>query len=129
MIFGIGAATLSTSSGVAHAASTTQSIMIPGYSYPTTWTANAYWDSIVAAGSAKVPFVIMNPSSGPGTQVNSDYQEQIRRNTAAGIKYIGYVETGYQSRPIADVIRDIDARYGMYGATSGIMFDQIQDRT
>ena len=75
----------------AGAATSTQSIAVPAYSYPS-WFVTPFWQNIQSA-SSKVPFVILNPASGPGTSSNSDYQAQIDRNTAAGIRSIGYVDT------------------------------------
>lgn len=109
----------------ASAAVPSQSIMIPAYKYPTTWQPDAYWDTLVAAGGAKVPLVIINPDSGPGIAQNGDYQEQMRRNKAAGIRQIGYVHTLYQQRPIAEVKQEIDDWYRLYPDVQGIFLDEI----
>lgn len=109
----------------ASAAVPSQSIMIPAYKYPTTWQPDAYWDTLVAAGGAKVPLVIINPDSGPGAAQNGDYQEQMRRNKAAGIRQIGYVHTLYQQRPIAEVKQEIDDWYRLYPDVQGIFLDEI----
>jgi len=106
------------------ATTTAQSIAIPAYSYPTTWTTDPYWDAVE---SSAVPWVIVNPSSGPGTTTNSDYQTQINDNQTAGIRNIGYVATTYQARPIADVVADIDRWHTLYSGVTGIMLDEIGD--
>ncbi|HEX6416001.1 MAG TPA: hypothetical protein VFZ62_00565, partial [Candidatus Saccharimonadales bacterium] len=49
------------------AATSTQSIALPVYEYP---TLTALWPSIDAAGGDDVPFVVVNPASGPGVSVN-----------------------------------------------------------
>lgn len=105
-----------------HAVATTQSIAIPAYEYP---TLTDLWPSIDAAGSDDIPFVIVNPASGPGNSANSDYTTRLNANEAAGIRSIGYVDTNYQSRPIADVIDDVDAWYSLYPDVSGIFFDRV----
>ena len=108
-------------SGTLHAATSTQSIAIPAYEYP---TLTALWGAIDAAGS-QVPFVIVNPASGPGVSANSDYTNRIAANNAAGIQSIGYVDTNYQTRPIADVMNDIDLWYSLYPGIQGIFFDRV----
>lgn len=104
-----------------HAATSTQSIAIPAYEYP---TLTALWGAIDSAGS-QVPFVIVNPASGPGTSANSDYTSRIAANTTEGIRSIGYVDTNYQTRPIADVMNDIDLWYSLYPGIQGIFFDRV----
>ena len=48
------------------------SVLVPAYFYPT-WWAGSPWDDLNAA-AAKIPIeAIMNPASGPGSDVNSDY--------------------------------------------------------
>lgn len=105
----------------AQAATPTQSIAIPAYEYP---TLTALWGAIDAAGS-QVPFVIVNPASGPGSSANSDYTNRIATNSAEGIRSIGYVDTNYQARPIADVMNDIDLWYSLYPGIQGIFFDRV----
>lgn len=105
-----------------YAATSTQSIAIPVYEYP---TIPGLWTDIDAAGGAQVPFVIVNPASGPGVSANSDYTTRIADNTAAGIKSVGYVDTNYQTRPIADVMNDVDTWYTLYPGIEGIMFDRV----
>ncbi|MDX2776594.1 spherulation-specific family 4 protein [Streptomyces caniscabiei] len=121
---GLMAAVMSASLFIAplsHAATNTQSIAIPAYEYP---TLTALWGAIDTAGS-QVPFVIVNPASGPGTSANSDYTNRIATNTTEGIRSIGYVDTNYQTRPIADVMNDIDLWYSLYPGIQGIFFDRV----
>lgn len=113
--------------GSAFAMTSTQSIMVPAYSYPS-WFVTPFWQNIQDA-SSQVPFVIVNPASGPGVGVNSDYTSQIGRNTSLGIRSLGYVDTGFQTRPIADVVKDIDDWKILYPQTSGYLIDQVDDAT
>ncbi len=109
------------------AAASNQSVLVPAYSYPKTWTTDLYWDGLIQAGN-KAPFIIVNPASGPGTTVKSDYITAMTRAKNAGTKMIGYVRTGYQTKPLNDVFAEIDAWYAMYGSyISGIFFDEITD--
>lgn len=107
--------------GAASAVTSTQSIALPVYEYP---TLTNLWPSVDAAGSS-IPFVVVNPASGPGSSTNSDYTSRIAANTAKGIRSIGYVDTNYQTRSMADVASDIDAWHTLYPGISGILFDRV----
>lgn len=104
----------------ASAAVTNQSIAIPVYQYPTL----PMWTDVNNAGS-QVPFVVVNPASGPGVAVDPNYTNQIATNTAAGQRSIGYVDTNYQARPIADVIADIEGWKTLYPGATGYMLDRV----
>lgn len=97
--------------------------LVPAYFYPTWWSGSP-WDQLNAA-AAKIPIeAIMNPASGPGGGVNSDYVHAVNALRAAGGKVIGYVSTSYGSRPAADVFADIDAYLEWY-SVDGIFLDEM----
>ncbi|HEX6416588.1 MAG TPA: spherulation-specific family 4 protein, partial [Candidatus Saccharimonadales bacterium] len=50
---------------------------------------------------------------------------RIAANTSAGIRSIGYVDTNYQTRPMADVMKDIDDWHTMYPGVSGVLLDRV----
>lgn len=104
------------------AVTSTQSIALPLYEYPTVGT---LWPDVQTAGGSQVPFAIVNPASGPGVSVNSDYTTAIGNNTTAGIRSIGYVDTNYQSRSYTDVIADVDTWYTLYPDVTGIFLDRV----
>ena len=89
-----------------------QSIMMPAYSYPMQGGNNQYWNDM-ANVSSKMPFAVVNPSSGPGTAVSSDYVKALARLDSLGVKYIGYVKHGRQTRNIAEVAAEIDRWYAL----------------
>jgi hypothetical protein len=106
-----------------------QHIAIPMYIYPTWWVGSD-WDRL---SNPAVNFVIMNPSSGPGTSSNSDYVQQVtwikngtgpQGGASLGIRIVGYVDTNYTARTLADVELDIDRYYSWYGV-DGIFFDRV----
>lgn len=104
--------------------STATGSIVPLYSYPTT----SYWAAIIAAKNSHptVPVVaIVNPNSGPGTSVDSNYTTGIANLQAAGITVIGYVYTSYGSRAQADVQDDINAWKSFYPSVTGIFFDEM----
>lgn len=102
-----------------------QSLLIPAYKYPTAWTQDSYWDTIVTAGGLTVPYVVVNPNNGPGSSINPDYVTQVANNAAAGIKNIGYVYLSYQTRPMTDVKQDIDTWHALYPETAGFFLDEV----
>ena len=105
-----------------------QSMIIPAYKYPTGgWEKDTYWESVHKAGGGKVPYVIVNPASGVGEKVNSDYAKLIDDNITAGIKNIGYIRTHYQTRPIEEVKAEVDKYLELYGKDKihGYFFDEI----
>jgi hypothetical protein len=108
------------------AAVTNQSMAVPMYEYPTIGT---FWDDITGVGSSTLPWVIVNPASGPGVSVDPNYTAEIAENTADGIRSIGYVHTTYQTRNWQDVYDDINDWYTMYPGISGIFIDLVDDGT
>lgn len=105
----------------AGAVATTQSMALPAYEYP---TLTNLWP-FIDANASQIPFVIVNPASGPGVSANSDYTTRIATNNTENIKSIGYVDTNYQARPYTDVISDIDLWYSLYPGVKGIFLDRV----
>jgi hypothetical protein len=108
---------------LATTASTT-GVIVPLYTYPTSST----WDAMISAKTAhpSVPIVaIINPSSGPGTSMDSKYSDGIKKLQAAGITVLGYVYTSYTSRSTNVVKADIDSYKSWYPSLSGIFFDEM----
>jgi hypothetical protein len=102
--------------------------IVPLYTDPS----DPSWNAVVAAKMQhpKVGVVaIVNPNNGPGSAASSGYTSGIARLTAAGIKVIGYVATGYASKTAATVEADIDRWKTFYpGQLSGIFFDEQSDK-
>src|SRR5262245_28411723 len=87
--------------------------LVPAYFYPTWWSGSP-WDDLNKA-AAKIPIeAIMNPASGPGADVNTDYVAAVGALQNAGGKVIGYVSTGFGARSAADVKADINAYLSWY---------------
>lgn len=106
-----------------------QQVLIPMYKYPN--PNDAYWQQVTSMGGSKIPYVVVNPSNGPGTSVDSNYVRQISTNINSGIQNIAYVATGYQSRSVTDILADI-AKYGnLYGMNnfSGVFLDEMATGT
>lgn len=95
----------------------------------------AYFDPLVnpaawhtlAASAQKIPLtVIMNPNSGPGTVQDDSYVTAVQNLRLAGGHVLGYVATGYGTRPMADVINDINLYVSWY-AVDGIFIDEMSN--
>jgi len=92
-------------------------IAIPAYFYPgPTW-------SQAIAGAPTVGTMVMNPASGPGEAINTDYVATVAQARAAGIAVLGYVYTSYGDRPLAEVTAEIDA-YALWYGVDGIFLDE-----
>lgn len=108
-----------------------QSVIIPAYNYPEMWKEDAYWQAIHKAGGSQVPFVIINPRNGSGKAVEANYAKLLNKNKAAGIKSIGYINTLYGSRSLAEVKGEVQNYFDFYGKDmiNGFFLDEIGSRT
>lgn len=103
-------------------------VLVPLYVYPADIHTNPVYNRLIDVKRRyeTVPFwVIVNPASGPGNQVDANYTKAIDRLQGAGCVVLGYVTTSYGKRPAADVHADIDRWLKMYPRTQGIFFDEM----
>ncbi len=114
-------------------------LIVPAYFYPS--FAGSFWDQLTAQASAGTPITaIMNPGSGPGAAVNSDYTAAIGAFRAAGGKVLGYVPTGYAGASVSAgascqpavgttyTVADVTAcaqQYKNFYAIDGIFLDEF----
>ena len=70
-------------------------------------------------------WVIVNPGSGPGKEVDANYTKAIDRLKGAGCVVLGYVSTSYAKRNSVEVKGDIDGWLKMYPQIQGIFFDEM----
>jgi Spherulation-specific family 4 len=101
---------------------TCQSIIVPGYFYPSPTT---LWDS-ASSTSGAVSYIVANPANGPGTALDGAYASAIARAQAAGVRVMGYVHTSYGQRSLTAVKADIATWKQFYGVTD-IFFDEASD--
>lgn len=106
----------------AQAATATQSVGFPLYEFP---GIGSLWPDVYAAGS-QVPWIVINPASGPGVTVDPFYTAALG-NKPSSQRAIGYVHSNYNTRPIAEVLSDIDDWYVMYPQISGIFMDLLNN--
>lgn len=102
-----------------------QSVVLAAYSYPS--DDSNYWKEVIKEGGKNIPYVIINPNSGPGDKIDPNYERQLKENMKDGIKNIAYIRTNYQKRPLTEVLTDVDKYYELYGKDnlSGFFFDEV----
>lgn len=103
-------------------------LLVPMYVYPANIHTNDTYNRLIALKRRyeTVPFwVIVNPASGPGKQVDANYTKAIDRLLGAGCVVLGYVSTSYAKRPAAEVEEEIDRWRTLYPRIQGIFFDEM----
>lgn len=101
-------------------------IYVPLYIYPGGSGAEAY-DRIIRARQVhpNLPILVaINPSSGPGTCKDENYERAINSLRSAGVSVIGYVYTKWGKRGLAGVAADI-SRYRVWYGMQGVMVDEF----
>jgi hypothetical protein len=132
----LGAATTAPAAG-ANTASV-QHIGAPAYFNPNGSPGSGFWTQMDQSGSA-LGIAIANPNNGPGTAFDQGYANAIQAASSAGVRVIGYVDTGYfgttgrttrggQTTTAAWTTQaegDVDNWYSWYGSygLSGIFYD------
>ncbi len=103
-------------------------VLVPMYLYPADIHTNPAYNRLmdIKRRHETVPmWVVVNPASGPGGQVDANYTKAIDRLLGAGCVALGYVPTSYGKRPEAEVRRDIDRWLKLYPRVQGIFFDEM----
>ena len=114
-----------------------QKIADPAYFVP-----GPLWNQLDQSAPA-VGIAVANVINGPDYQANPDYATAIQAASAAGMKVLGYVRTGYFGSTgfttrlgqtdiaswIAQIEQDVNAWYSFYGSDglAGIFFDETQN--
>jgi hypothetical protein len=108
-------------------------VLVPMYIYPENPDKNPAYNQLMALRRRyeTVPmWVIVNPASGPGKQVDANYGRVVTRLRGAGCVVLGYVSTSHGKRPAGDVRKEIDRWLTLYPDIHGIFFDEmINDNT
>jgi hypothetical protein len=101
--------------------------LVPAYFYPA-GTPNPWHvmcDNMNAEGDGST--AIMNPASGPGKAKDANYAAALSYcQEEDGQNVIGYVDTDYTKRSIAEVEADINAYYSFYPTIDGVFLDQME---
>lgn len=118
---GIAKATLSVVTLLATPAAAIE-IVVPAYFYPS--SSGSDWGDLDTAAQRVPITAIMNPNSGPGNSLNSDYTNVVDSLRAEGGRVIGYVSSSYANRPLQQVLDDID-KYAAWYDIDGIFVDEM----
>ena len=113
-------------------------VLVPAYANPCCDGGPNMWSSLIAtAGDPSRNFdvhAILNPSSGPGIALDTNYLNAAGAGPLADFRNAGgtthgYVATTFGNRPINDVKADVDAYVtGHYaGFVDGIFFDEMSN--
>ena len=98
-------------------------LIIPLYTYP-----GQDWNSVIAAKEANPSVsmvVIVNPDSGPGTALDSNYVTGIDNLVNANVTVLGYDHTSYGARPLSTVEADMNTYKAWYPNINGFFFDEM----
>lgn len=104
-------------------------VLVPMYVYPANVHTNAAYNRLIDLKRRyeTVPFwVVVNPASGPGEQIDANYVKAIDRLRGAGCVVLAYVTTSYGKRPQAQVKKDLDRWLTMYPRIHGVFFDEMR---
>lgn len=96
-------------------------LLVPYYEHPSVRPAE--WDALIAA-APRLHGVVLNPASGPGERPDPAFAEVAERLRAADVRVLGYADTDYGRRPVADVVRDL-SRHRAWYRTDGVFLDQV----
>lgn len=103
-------------------------LLVPMYVYPANVHTNEVYNRLIDVKRRyeTVPiWIIVNPASGPGNEVDANYTKAIDRLQGAGCVVLGYVTTSYGKRTTAEVNADVDRWRKIYPRTHGMFFDEM----
>ncbi|MHB9862383.1 spherulation-specific family 4 protein [Streptomyces sp. YIM S03343] len=95
-------------------------LLVPYYEHPSVRPVE--WEALIGA-APRLYGVILNPASGPGERPDPAFAQVSARLRAAGVRVLGYADTDYGRRPVADVLRDLAYHRAWY-STDGFFLDQ-----
>ncbi|WP_374340277.1 spherulation-specific family 4 protein [Methyloversatilis sp.] len=102
-------------------------LLVPAYFYPA-GNGAGYWQTLTDSAPGVGITAILNPDSGPGSELDLNYTAVVDDLQAAGGRVIGYVHTSYGTRSAATVRAEIDRYYALYGV-DGIFIDEMSNDT
>ncbi|MFI1968716.1 hypothetical protein BLA24_11790 [Streptomyces cinnamoneus] len=98
-----------------------QRLLVPLYVHPA--TDPAAWQDLVAA-APRLHGVVLNVADGPGHRPDPAFSAAAERLRGAGVRLLGYADTGYGRRPPRSVVADIRRHRRWYGV-DGVFLDQV----
>lgn len=113
---------------------TAQSVFMLSYVYPLAKAGGTefsdYWKAVHAAGSSKIPYVMIMADASPDAILDPGYVRVLKKNVEMGFKNIAYIRTIQQTRPISEVKAAMAKLIKLYGSDKiqGFYFDEISSR-
>jgi hypothetical protein len=92
---------------------------IPAYFYPS--AGSHAWEAV--AGMSRGTVLVVNPASGPGAGIDSNYSAALHRIRLLGFRLYGYVDTDYGARS-ADPIEADARQYRQWYGLTRVFLDQ-----
>jgi hypothetical protein len=101
-------------------------VLVPAYFYP---VANSPWSRLSTAAATHPGRIaaIGNPFNGPGLALDPAYAAVFADFRASGGTLLGYVYTSYATRPLAEVLADIDT-WVLWYPLDGIFVDEMANQ-
>ncbi|MFE4834899.1 spherulation-specific family 4 protein [Arthrobacter sp. NPDC056691] len=102
--------------------------LVPAYFYPRVNPNDGIvdqWERMCSVAKGK-SIIVMNPNSGPGVKVDSNYTAAVKYCRDRGHKVVGYVYTNYGQRDPQGVRDDVDKYLRQYEA-DGIFLDEMNN--
>jgi hypothetical protein len=98
-------------------------LWVPAYYYPF-GAGLREWNRLIASAKAVPIVAIVNPASGPGEHVDTNFAAVIPRARKAGITVVGYIGTQYTRKPLGQVKQEVDTFLRFYPDIQGFHFDE-----
>ncbi|MGP0064175.1 MAG: spherulation-specific family 4 protein [Isosphaeraceae bacterium] len=98
-------------------------LWVPAYYYPF-GPGLREWNRLIASAKAVPIVAIVNPASGPGDHVDTNFAAIIPRAREAGVTLVGYIGTQYTRKPIAQVKQEVETFLKFYPEIQGFHFDE-----
>jgi Spherulation-specific family 4 len=98
-------------------------LWVPAYYYPF-GAGLREWNRLIASAKAVPIVAIVNPASGPGDRVDTNFAAIIPRARRAGVTVVGYIGTQYTRKPLEQVKREIETFLSFYPDIQGFHFDE-----
>jgi Spherulation-specific family 4 len=98
-------------------------LWVPAYYYPF-GPGLREWNRLIASARSVPIVAIVNPASGPGDHVDTNFAAILPRAKKAGITLVGYIGTQYTRKPLAQVKGEVETFLRFYPEIQGFHFDE-----
>jgi Spherulation-specific family 4 len=98
-------------------------LWVPAYYYPY-GPGLLEWNRLIASAKTVPIVAIVNPASGPGDHVDTNFAAILPRAKKAGVTLVGYIGTQYTRKPLAQVKAEVETFLRFYPDLQGFHFDE-----